>query len=205
MLHSVSFYIITRHQQGKCSKTHFGSIWLNHHVLFKLLVVVGQTAKRDPFSKTLPLSSAIKADTWGTIFGAGLEAAATLFYCCGLSLKLNKPLLSFAEIISVKQGEAELMRWIWMDNNRNDMNSEPDWLNNETGLLTQEACGSTSERILLGYSFSFHSPKPWLFFWISPHQNCTQTSRHHSNPPGLWFAFEDSWEHVWTSPDQMQY
>lgn len=52
------------------------------------------------------------------------------------------------------------MRWIWMDNNRNDMNSEREWLNNEIGLLTQEAYGSTSERILLGYSFSFHSPKP---------------------------------------------
>lgn len=92
------------------------------------------------------------------------------------------------------------MRWIWVDNNRNDMNSEHilHQLNNEIiGLFTQEAYGSTSERILLGYGFSFHSPKPWLFFWISPHQNCTQTSRHQRNPPGLWFAFQDLWEHVW--------
>lgn len=71
-------------------------------------------------------------------------------------------------------------------------------LNSEIiGLWTQEAYGSTSERILLGYGFSFHSPKPWLFFWISPHQNCTQTSRHHRNPLGLWFAFQDLREHVW--------
>lgn len=55
------------------------------------------------------------------------------------------------------------MRWIWVDNERNDMNSEHImyWLNNEIiGLLTHEAYGSTSERTLLGYSFSFHSPKP---------------------------------------------
>lgn len=109
------------------------------------------------------LISAIKADTYSAISGAGLGATITVFYCCGWCLKLNKPLLSFTETISVEQGEADLMRWIWVDNNRNDMNSEHIlyWLNNEIiGLLTQEAYGSTSERILLGYGFSFHSPKP---------------------------------------------
>lgn len=152
------------------------------------------------FSKTLTLISAIKADTLSAISGAGLGATITVLYCCGWGLKLSVPLLSFIETISVEQGEADIIRWIWVDNNRNDMNSEHilHQLNNKIiGLLTQEAYGSTSERILLGYGFSFHSPKPWLFFWISPHQNCTQTSRHHRNPLGLWFAFQDLREHVW--------
>lgn len=57
----------------------------------------------DLFSKTLTLISAIKADTHGAISGAGLGATITVFYCCGWSLKLNKPLLSFTETISAKE------------------------------------------------------------------------------------------------------
>lgn len=49
------------------------------------------------------------------------------------------------------------MGLIWVDNNRANMNSKDMlfWLNNEMGPLTQEAYGSTSDRIQLGYSFSF--------------------------------------------------
>lgn len=49
------------------------------------------------------------------------------------------------------------MGLIWVDNNRADMNSGGilNQLNNERGPLTQEAYGSTSERIQLGYNFSF--------------------------------------------------
>lgn len=70
------------------------------------------------------LVSAIRADTYSAISGACLGAIITVFYCCGWSLKLNKPLLSFSEKIPVQHREAGLMRWIWVDNNRNDMNSE---------------------------------------------------------------------------------
>lgn len=124
-----------------------------------------QSDGQDLFSKALTLICAIKADTYGAISGAGLEAVITLFYCRGWSLKLNKPLLSSAETISAKQGEADLMRRIWADNNRNDMISEHklQWLNNEIiGLLTQEAYGSTSEKIPLGYGFRFHSQKTMI-------------------------------------------
>lgn len=57
-----------------------------------------------------------------------------------------------------------------MDNNRNDMNSEPDWLNNEIGLLTQEALqrGSCLATVSVfipqnhDYSFEFHPIKTAL-------------------------------------------
>lgn len=52
-------------------------------------------------------------------------------------------------------------------------------------FLTQEADKSTSEKVALHHGFSFHSEqKPWFFFWVSPHHNCSQTSRNRTSPLG---------------------
>lgn len=151
---------------------------------------------------------AIKRDTCSAIWGAGLGATITVFYCCGWSLNSNKPHFSFTETILVEREEADLMTWIWVDNNGNDMNSEhtlqrtEQW-NHRSFDLGRIRKHFREDPAWLRFQFSF--PKPWLFFWISPHQNCTQTSRHHSNPSGLWLAFQELCDHVWRSPDQMWY
>lgn len=106
-----------------------------------------------------------------------------VFYCCGCS---------FTEPISWKQGQDGKMRRVRVDNDRSDMNSGQ--VVKSQALLDSGCIRKHFREDPAWLRFQFSFPRPWLFFWIPPHQNCTQTSRHHGNPRGLWFAFLDLWE-----------
>lgn len=112
------------------SWTHLGFHRITTHILLKLFVVVNQAlfskAWAHPLKQTLQRYFRSRpGGEWSSGLGGGHNNSVLLLWMKPeIKQATFEPL---TQTMKVVRGEADLMRWIWMGNDRSDMNSEHIW------------------------------------------------------------------------------